>query len=36
MVFASYQEQNDTYTFKSILLQPQKSYFIQSMIKEVE
>ena len=34
MVFAANQEQNESYTFKDIFLQPDKSYFIISMIKE--
>ena len=36
MVFAENQELNQSYAFKDILLQPHKSYFILSMIKEVE
>ena len=36
MVFAENQEQNKSYTFKDALLQPDKSYFILTMIKEVE
>ena len=29
-------KKNESYTFKEMLLQPDKSYFIISMIKEVE
>ena len=36
MVFAANQEQNYSYTFKNMLLQPDKSCFILYMIKEVE
>ena len=36
LVFAENQEQNESYTFRKILLQPDKSYFILSIIKEVE
>ena len=36
MVFASNREQNQSYTFKDIFLQPDKSYFILYMIKEIE
>ena len=36
MVFAENYEQNKYYTFKDSLLQPEKSYFIIDMIKEVE
>ena len=35
MVFAENQEQNESYTFKDIFLQPDKSYLILDMIKEV-
>ena len=36
MLFAVKKEQNESYTFRDILLQPSKSDFIQAMIKEVE
>ena len=36
MVFAAKQEQNEPYTFKDMFLQPENSYFILAMIKEVE
>ena len=36
MVFSAIQEQNDTYTFKYMLSQIDKSYFTIEMIKEVE
>ena len=36
IVFAENQEQNESYTFNYMLLQPGKSYFIISMIKEYE
>ena len=36
LVFAENQEQNEYYTFKDILLQPYKSYFILEIIKDVE
>ena len=36
MVFAENQEQNEYYTFKDMLLQPEKSDLILSMIKEVK
>ena len=36
MVFETNQQQNKYYTFKDTLLQPDKSHFILSMIKEVE
>ena len=36
MVFAANQEQNESYTFKDMLLQPYKSDFILAIIKEVE
>ena len=36
MVFAENQEQNESYTFKGMLLQPDRSYFILDIIKEVE
>ena len=36
MVFASNQEQNESYTFKDMILQPYKPYFILAIIKEVE
>ena len=36
MLFAANQEQNETYTFKDVFLQPDKSDFILAMIKEVE
>ena len=35
MVFASYKELNESYTFKEILLKPYKSNFIIYIIKEV-
>ena len=35
MVFAENQDQNEFYNFKDMLLQPNKSYFIIAMIKEV-
>ena len=36
MIFIENQEKNESYTFKDILLQPDKSNFIISMMKEVE
>ena len=36
MVFAENQEQNQSYTFKDMLLQPDKSDFIIAIVKEVE
>ena len=36
MVFVENQEQNQAYTFKDMLLQPDKSDSILSTIKEVE
>ena len=36
MVFTENQEQNESYTFKGMLLQPDRSYFILDIIKEVE
>ena len=36
MVFVETHEQNESYTFTDILLQPEKSDFIIVMIKEVE
>ena len=33
MVFAQKQEQNESYTLKDMLLQPEKSDFILSIIK---
>ena len=36
MVLAENQKRNESYTFKDILLQPEKSYFILSIINEVE
>ena len=36
MVFAENQEQNESYTFKDIFLQPENSYLFLAMIKEVE
>ena len=35
MVFVE-KKQNESYTFKDMLLQPDKSYFILAMIKDVE
>ena len=36
MVFVYIQKQNKSYTFKDMLLQPDKSDFILAMIKEAE
>ena len=36
MVFAENKEQNESYTFKDMLLQPEKSDLIIAMIKEVK
>ena len=36
MVFAENQEQNESYTFKDVLLNTDKSDIILAMIKEVE
>ena len=36
MVLAENQKRNESYTFKDILLQTEKSYFILSIINEVE
>ena len=36
MVFAENQEKNESYTFKDMWLQPEKSYIILAIIKEVE
>ena len=36
MVSSENQEQNESYTFKDMLLKPDKSDFIIEMIKEVE
>ena len=36
MVFAVNQEQNKSYKFKDMLLQPEKSYLFLNIIKEVE
>ena len=36
MIFAANQEQNETYTFKDMMNQPDKNDFILAMQKEVE
>ena len=36
MVFSEYQERNEFYTFKDVVLQWDKSYFILVIIKEFE
>ena len=36
MIFSANQEQNESYTFKDMLLQPENPDFILSTIKEVE
>ena len=36
MLFASNQEKNESNTFKYMLLQPENSYFILSMVKDVQ
>ena len=36
MVFAENQRQNESYTFKDVLFQTDKSYFNKAIIKEVE
>ena len=36
MVFAGNKEQNESYTFKDMLLKPDRSYFILAIIKEVD
>ena len=36
MIFADNQEQNESYNFRYMLLQPEKSDFVLAMIKEVE
>ena len=36
MIFVANQEQNESYAFKEMLLQPENSDFILAMTKEVE
>ena len=36
MVFEENQQKNESYTFKEMLLQTEKSYLVLAMIKEVE
>ena len=36
MVFTANKEQIESYTFKDMLLQPNKSYFLLAMIKYIE